>query len=98
MSRLADVPLAAYPNAGLPNEFGGYDETPDQTSTMLGEWARAGLINIVGGCCGTTPEHTAAIAAAVAGVAAARRPGADPRRPGSPASSRWRSRCPAARS
>ena len=68
MSRLADVPLAAYPNAGLPNELGGYDETPDQTSTMLGEWARAGLINLAGSCCGSTPEHTAAIAAAVAGV------------------------------
>ncbi len=69
MSRLADVPLAAYPNAGLPNELGGYDETPDQTSTMLGEWARAGLVNVAGSCCGSTPEHTAAIAAAVAGVA-----------------------------
>jgi 5-methyltetrahydrofolate--homocysteine methyltransferase len=68
MSRLADVPLAAYPNAGLPNELGGYDETPDQTSTMLGEWARAGLVNVAGSCCGSTPEHTAAIAAAVAGV------------------------------
>ena len=69
MSRLADVPLAAYPNAGLPNELGGYDETPDQTATALGEWARAGLINLAGSCCGSTPEHTAAIAAAVAGVA-----------------------------
>ncbi len=69
MSRLADVPLAAYPNAGLPNELGGYDETPNQTATALGEWARAGLINLAGSCCGSTPEHTAAIVAAVAGVA-----------------------------
>src|SRR6478609_5487935 len=68
MSRLADVPLAAYPNAGLPNELGGYDETPVETSTALGEWARAGLINLAGSCCGSTPEHTAAIVAAVAGV------------------------------
>ena len=69
MSRLADVPLAAYPNAGLPNELGGYDETPNQTATALGEWARAGLINLAGSCCGSTPEHTAAIVEAVAGVA-----------------------------
>jgi 5-methyltetrahydrofolate--homocysteine methyltransferase len=68
LGRLADKPLAAYPNAGLPNELGGYDETPDVTSTALGEWARAGLINVAGSCCGSTPEHTAAIAAAVAGV------------------------------
>ena len=71
MRRVADVPLGAYPNAGLPNELGGYDETPDQTATALGEWARAGLVNLVGGCCGTTPEHIAAIAEAVAGLAAA---------------------------
>ncbi len=69
LSRIADVPLAAYPNAGLPNELGGYDETPDQTAAALGEWARAGLVNVAGSCCGSTPEHTAAIAAAVAGVA-----------------------------
>jgi 5-methyltetrahydrofolate--homocysteine methyltransferase len=69
MSRLADVPLIAYPNAGLPNELGGYDETPSETSTLLGEWARAGLINLAGSCCGSTPEHTAAIVDAVAGVA-----------------------------
>ncbi len=68
LGRIADVPVAAYPNAGLPNELGGYDETPDQTATALGEWARAGLVNVAGSCCGSTPEHTAAIAAAVAGV------------------------------
>jgi len=69
LSRIAGVPLAAYPNAGLPNELGGYDETPDQTAAALGEWARAGLVNVAGSCCGSTPEHTAAIAAAVSGVA-----------------------------
>jgi 5-methyltetrahydrofolate--homocysteine methyltransferase len=68
LGRIANVPLAAYPNAGLPNELGGYDETPDVTSTALGEWARAGLVNVAGSCCGSTPEHTRAIAEAVAGV------------------------------
>src|SRR3954447_87600 len=68
LSRLADVAVSAHPNAGLPNELGGYDETPEQMATALGEWARAGLLNIAGSCCGSTPEHTEAIAAAVAGV------------------------------
>src|SRR6187200_520147 len=68
LGRIADLPLAAYPNAGLPNELGGYDETPPITATALGEWARAGLINVAGSCCGSTPEHTRAIADAVAGV------------------------------
>ncbi len=62
LARIADLPITAYPNAGLPNAFGGYDETPDVTSGLLGEWARAGLVNMVGGCCGTTPQHVAAIA------------------------------------
>ncbi|HEY6566560.1 MAG TPA: homocysteine S-methyltransferase family protein, partial [Actinomycetota bacterium] len=64
-SRIADVPVACYPNAGLPNAFGSYDETADVTSSLLAEFAHAGLVNIVGGCCGTTPEHTVAIAEAV---------------------------------
>jgi 5-methyltetrahydrofolate--homocysteine methyltransferase len=67
LSRLADTLVAAYPNAGLPNAFGQYDETPDETAAHLREWAGSGLVNILGGCCGTTPEHIAAIAAAVAG-------------------------------
>ncbi|HXI46017.1 MAG TPA: methionine synthase, partial [Candidatus Acidoferrales bacterium] len=67
LSRVADRPVSAYPNAGLPNEFGGYDETPEAMAAALGEWARSGLLNIAGGCCGTTPTHIAAIAAAVAG-------------------------------
>ena len=68
LSRLCDCHVSAYPNAGLPNAFGGYDETPEQLATALGEWAQHGLLNIVGGCCGTTPEHIAAIAEKVAGL------------------------------
>lgn len=67
ISRAADVPISAYPNAGLPNELGGYDETPDQTAAHLAEWTDAGLVNIVGGCCGTTPDHIRAVADAVRG-------------------------------
>ena len=59
--------ICAYPNAGLPNALGCYDETPDQTAAILGEFADAGFVNIVGGCCGTTPAHISAIADAVAG-------------------------------
>jgi 5-methyltetrahydrofolate--homocysteine methyltransferase len=69
LSRLADTFTSAHPNAGLPNAFGGYDEDPADTSRLLREFAEAGLVNIVGGCCGTTPEHTRAIAAAVEGLA-----------------------------
>ncbi len=67
LARIAETRISAYPNAGLPNEFGGYDETPDETAAQIGEWAEAGLVNLVGGCCGTTPAHIAAIADAVAG-------------------------------
>jgi 5-methyltetrahydrofolate--homocysteine methyltransferase len=67
LSRIADIPVSAYPNAGLPNELGGYDETPEEMATALGDWAKHGLLNIAGSCCGSTPEHVAAIAAAVAG-------------------------------
>jgi 5-methyltetrahydrofolate--homocysteine methyltransferase len=69
ISRIADALVCAYPNAGLPNEFGEYDESPAAMAAMLGEFARAGLVNLVGGCCGTTPAHIHAIAAAVEGVA-----------------------------
>jgi 5-methyltetrahydrofolate--homocysteine methyltransferase len=62
LARVAPVPVASYPNAGLPNAFGGFDETPDITSGLLGEFAAAGLVNLVGGCCGTTPEHIRLIA------------------------------------
>ena len=66
IGRVADTLVCAYPNAGLPNEFGQYDETPDYMARLIGEFAAAGLVNIVGGCCGTTPDHIAAIARAVA--------------------------------
>ncbi|HZM14669.1 MAG TPA: methionine synthase [Candidatus Krumholzibacteria bacterium] len=66
LSRLADVPVSAHPNAGLPNAFGGYDDTPEMMAMALAEWASSGFLNIVGGCCGTTPDHIRAIAAAVA--------------------------------
>src|SRR5579863_8212903 len=67
LSRVADTLICAYPNAGLPNEFGHYDEGPEAMAAQMGEFAAAGLINIAGGCCGTTPEHIRAIARAVAG-------------------------------
>ncbi len=69
LSRFADTYVASHPNAGLPNAFGGYDETPDETAGMLNEFAESGLVNIVGGCCGTTPAHIAQIAKSVQGVA-----------------------------
>ena len=74
LSRVADTYICAYPNAGLPNEFGEYDETPEMTAAHIRAWAEAGLVNVVGGCCGTTPEHIAAIAKAVEGVAPRRIP------------------------
>ncbi len=67
LSRVADTLICAYPNAGLPNEFGHYHESPEDMARHLGEFAEAGLVNIVGGCCGTTPEHIHAIAEAVKG-------------------------------
>lgn len=63
-----DTLVSAHPNAGLPNEFGGYDETPEQMAEMIREFAQSGLVNIVGGCCGTKPEHIAAFGKAIAGV------------------------------
>ena len=69
LSRVADTLISAYPNAGLPNEFGEYDESPEAMAALVGEFAEAGLVNIVGGCCGTTPAHIGAIAQAVAGKA-----------------------------
>ncbi|MEO6056242.1 MAG: methionine synthase [Gemmatimonadales bacterium] len=67
LSRVAPVFVSAHPNAGLPNEFGGYDETPEYMAHVLGEFADSGLVNFVGGCCGTTPAHIRAIAEAVRG-------------------------------
>jgi len=68
LSRVATCLTSCHPNAGLPNAFGGYDETPDVTSTLLREFAQDGLLNIAGSCCGSTPEHTRAIADAVRGL------------------------------
>nr|WP_262695932.1 homocysteine S-methyltransferase family protein [Kordiimonas aquimaris] len=65
---IADTRICVYPNAGLPNEMGEYDETPEVTSGLLKEWAEESLLNIVGGCCGTTPDHIAAIAGAVSNM------------------------------
>jgi len=75
VSRFADVRTSCHPNAGLPNAFGGYDDTPEFMAREIGDWARQGFLNIVGGCCGTTPAHIKAIAAALAGV----RPRVQPR-------------------
>ena len=68
LSRLAGTYVSSHPNAGLPNAFGGYDEQPHETAALLREFAEAGTVNIVGGCCGTTPAHIEQIAAAVAGL------------------------------
>ncbi len=68
LSRVADTFVSCYPNAGLPNAFGEYDETPDQMSAVLSEFISAGLVNLVGGCCGTTPAHIGRIAAVVDGA------------------------------
>lgn len=68
LAAIADVPLMVYPNAGLPNAFGGYDEAPETTAALVRQWAETGLVNLLGGCCGTTPAHIAAIRAAVAGL------------------------------
>ncbi|GAA0344740.1 methionine synthase [Actinoallomurus spadix] len=80
LARLAGTYTACHPNAGLPNAFGGYDETPEETAGLLAEFAGAGAVNIVGGCCGTTPGHIEKIAAAVSGLQPREVP-APPRRP-----------------
>ncbi len=68
LSRIAECHVSAHPNAGLPNEFGEYDLGPEEMADHIREWAQSGLLNLVGGCCGTTPEHIAAIAQAVHGL------------------------------
>jgi 5-methyltetrahydrofolate--homocysteine methyltransferase len=68
LSRIAGAYTALHPNAGLPNAFGGYDQQPEETSRLLGEFAAEGIVNVVGGCCGTTPEHIEHVAAAVSGL------------------------------
>ena len=68
LAGVAECGISTYPNAGLPDALGEYRESPEETAAHLGEWARAGLVNLVGGCCGTTPAHIRAIAGAVAGI------------------------------
>jgi 5-methyltetrahydrofolate--homocysteine methyltransferase len=68
IGRVADARVCAFPNAGLPNEFGLYDESPEYMAELVGEFASAGLVNVLGGCCGTTPDHIRAIAEKVAGM------------------------------
>src|ERR1700751_287257 len=69
LARVADTLVAGYPNARLPNAMGQYDEAPEHTACHLHEWAQSGLVNVLGGCCGTTPDHIRHIAAEVANVA-----------------------------
>jgi 5-methyltetrahydrofolate--homocysteine methyltransferase len=78
LAAVAPVPITAYPNAGLPNAFGGYDETPERTAELLREFATSGLVNAVGGCCGTTDAHIRAVAEAVAGIPPREVPAPDP--------------------
>ncbi len=78
LSEIADTLIMVYPNAGLPNELGEYDELPEETAGFLREWAEAGQVNILGGCCGSTPAHIAAIAKAAAGLSPRRLPQPDP--------------------
>ncbi|MFC5492609.1 methionine synthase [Nocardioides caricicola] len=68
LSRIADTFVSCYPNAGLPNAFGEYDEAPEETAAIIAEFAQSGFVNLVGGCCGTTPDHIAAIGRAVEGA------------------------------
>jgi 5-methyltetrahydrofolate--homocysteine methyltransferase len=79
LAKIADVNVSAHPNAGLPNEMGEYDETPEQMAKLVSEFASSGLVNIVGGCCGTTPGHIRAIAEAVKKLPPRVQPTIDPR-------------------
>ena len=79
LARIADAHVCAYPNAGLPNAFGEYDETACETAELIRDYAASGFVNVVGGCCGTTPEHIAHVAEAVAGLPPRRPVIAEPR-------------------
>ena len=78
LSDIADTLIMVYPNAGLPNELGAYDELPETTAGLVREWAEAGQVNILGGCCGSTPAHIAAMAKAVAGLSPRKLPVLEP--------------------
>ena len=69
LSRVAETRVIAFPNAGLPNAFGEYDETPKDMTGQISPWIEGGTVNVLGGCCGTTPDHIAAIAKAAEGKA-----------------------------
>jgi len=77
--KVADTRVCVYPNAGLPNDLGGYDETPEQMAATIQAWAKEGMVNLVGGCCGTTPDHIRAIAQAVEGIAPRQIPAFEPK-------------------
>jgi len=77
LSAIADTAIMVYPNAGLPNELGQYDELPEQTAALVREWAEAGQVNVLGGCCGSSPAHIAAIAKAAQGLTPRRIPQLD---------------------
>lgn len=79
LSSIADTLIMVYPNAGLPNDLGEYDELPDETAALVSEWAQAGQVNILGGCCGSTPAHIAAMANAVKGLRPRALPASDVR-------------------
>lgn len=79
LSRIAECRVSVYPNAGLPNEFGEYDQTADEMATLVKEWADSGLVNLLGGCCGTTPPHIKAVADAIANDAPRKVPKLAPR-------------------
>ena len=78
LSKIADTAVSAHPNAGLPNEMGEYDESPEEMTEQLEEWAQSGLVNIIGGCCGTTPEHIKSICDAVSNIAPRKAPEIEP--------------------
>jgi len=78
LSEIADTLIMIYPNAGLPNELGAYDEMPNTTAGFVKEWATSGQVNVLGGCCGSTPAHIAAIARAVEGIAPRKLPVLEP--------------------
>ena len=82
LARIAECHVTCYPNAGLPNAFGEYDELPPETGRLLRDFAESGFVNMLGGCCGTTPDHIRAIASAIEGLAPRRLPAPDPQSPG----------------
>ena len=78
LSAIADALIMVYPNAGLPNELGQYDELPETTAALVREWAEGGQVNVLGGCCGSTPAHIAAMARAVEGLSPRKLPALEP--------------------